>query len=201
VLAALTVGGCTIGGADDDEPSGDAAPVTSGPDDTAGTTGPDEGETPDGPSPEELSADLLASSAQTPKPLGSVTSVVPPVDVETTLEVLEVRPVEGATFVVLRLTALGEAYNVGPTTFADGRFGTQNFVRDIYLDDVAGGTRYLPLQFEDYRAACICPYKPLELGPEPQVVTALFPPLPDGTSTVDLSLGGTDLVLTGLPVG
>ena len=201
VLAALTVGGCTIGGADDGEPSGDAAPVTPGPDDTAGTTGPDEEETPDGPSPDELSADLLASSAQTPKPLGSVTSVVPPVDVETTLEVLEVRPVEGATFVVLRLTALGEAHNVGPTTFADGRFGTQNFVRDIYLDDVAGGTRYLPLQFEDYRAACICPYKPLELGPEPQVVTALFPPLPDGTSTVDLSLGGTDLVLTGLPVG
>jgi len=128
-------------------------------------------------------------------------AVLPPNDIETTLEVLEIRPVDGATYVVLRLTAPDEAYNVGPTDFADGRFGTRNLVRDIYLDDAAGGTRYLPLQFEDYRAACVCPYKPLELGPQPQVVTAVFPALPDGTSTVDVRLASTDLAVTGLPVG
>ena len=200
-LTALGVGGCTIGGGGPDEPSGEAASPSDGTSGTGGTDEPEREQTPDGPSPQELSADLLAASAQSPQPLGSVTAVIPPVQVETTMEVLEIRPVEGATFVVLRLTAPGEAFNVGPTTFADGRFGTQNFVRDIYLDDVAGGARYLPLQFQDYRDACVCPYKPLELGPEAQVVTALFPALPDGTTTVDLSLGGTELVLTGLPVG
>ena len=91
---------------------------------------------------------------------------------------------------------------MGPTTFADGRFGTQNFVRDIYLDDVAGGTRYLPLQFEDYRAACVCPYKPLERrAGAPGRAPPCSPPLPEGTTTVDLRLASTELALTGLPVG
>ncbi len=196
--AALAVSGCTVGGADPEEPTGDAAPPVTTSDEAPAPT---EEDTPDGPTPEEISAGLLAAAAQEEEPLGSVSAPVPPQDVATTLDVLEVRRVEDGTFVRLRLTAPDGAYNVGPTTFASGRFGTQYFVRDMYLDDVAGGTRFLPLQFEDSRAACVCPYKPLEVGPEPQVVNALFPALPEGTTTVDLSLAGTDLRLTGLPVG
>lgn len=143
---------------------------------------------------------MLEAASQQPAPLGTTTGPVGTEDGETTMDVLEIRPVEGATFVVLRLSTSGDAYQVGPNDFAADRFGTQNFVRDIYLDDVAGGIRYLPLQFEDYRAACVCPYKPLEIGPDPHVVHALFPALPDGTMTVDLSLAG-ELVLTALPVG
>ena len=66
---------------------------------------------------------------------------------------------------------------------------------------MADGARYLPLHCEDYRKACLCPCKPFELGPKPQVVTALYPALPDGTSTVDVRLASTDLALTGLSVG
>jgi len=197
VVTALLVGGCTVGGDGPDEQTTNAAPPTADP---VASGSPEPEGAPEGPSPEELSADLLAAT-QGPQPLGAVTVVLPPNDIKTTLEVLEIRPVDGATFVELRLTAPDKAYNVGLTTFADGRFGTLSFVRDIYLDDVAGGTRYLPLQFEDYRKACVCPYKPLELGPKPQVVTAVFPALPDGTSTVDVRLASTDLALTGLPVG
>lgn len=200
--AALVVSGCTVGGAEPVEPTGDAAPpVTDGSSDDGPSARPSPEETPEGDSPEEISADLLSADLQEPEPLGSVSATVPPQDIETTMEVLEVRRVDDGTFVRLRFTAPSQTYNVGPTTFASDRFGTLSFVRDMYLDDPAGGTRYLPLQFEDFRAACVCPYKPMEIGPEPQVVSALFPDLPEGTTTVDLNLAGTDLTLTGLPVG
>lgn len=194
-LASLVLAGCTVGG-EPPAPTEDAAPPAS-----VGSKDPTPSDTPDGPTPEELSEDLLAAAAVQPEPLGSVTAVVPPQDVETTMEVLEVRAVDGATHVVLRLSAPGGTFNVGLNTFAEGRFGSQSFVRDVYLDDVDGGTRYLPFQFQDSREACVCPYKPLELGTEPQVVTALFPALPEGTATVDVRLASTDLVLPGLPVG
>lgn len=45
-----------------------------------------------------------------------------------------------------------------------------------------------------------CPYFPMEVGPEPQVLTAVYPALPAGTTTVDLRLNDTDVVVTGLPV-
>lgn len=116
------------------------------------------------------------------------------------LDVLEVRAVTEGTLVRMRLSSPDGEYTSSPTTFASGRFGTQNFVRDVYLDDPAGGTRYLPLQFEDYRAACVCPYLPFVVGAEPQEVHALFPPLPPGTGPVVLRLAGTDLVVEGLAV-
>lgn len=195
--AAAVLASCTVSAAPDDEPDvtpSDGAPVTAG-------AAPSRAE-PSGPDAAELSARLLeaATDPADEQPVGSVTATVPPEDVETTVDVLEVRRLDGGTFVRLRIAAAGEPYNIGPRDFAEGRFGTQNFLREIYLDDVTAGTRYLPLQFEDYRTACVCPYKPLEVGPDAQVVTAVFPPLPEDTDTVTLRMGPSDLVVPDLPV-
>lgn len=201
LLAATTLlASCTVGGDDPDDAATDAAvaPVTSPP------SGPDTASarpSPEGPSPQELNDDILASAieAAEAEPLASVTGVVTPEDVETVLDVLEVRAVTEGTLVRMRLSSSSGEFNVGATTFAGDRFGTQSFVRDVYLDDTAGGTRYLPLQFQDYRAACICPYIPLGVGAVPQEVHALFPALPEG-ATVDLRLADSDLVVAGLTV-
>jgi hypothetical protein len=203
VLAAAAAGtaaalaSCTVSATPADDPSAtpsDSASVTE-----EAAPSPTE---PSGPDSAEISADLLAAATDPAdeQPIGTVTAVLAPEDVETTVDVLELRRVEGGTFLRLRIASTGETYNIGPRDFADGRFGTLNFLRELYLDDTAGGTRYLPLQFEDYRTACVCPYKPLEVGPDAQVVTAVFPPLPDGTDTVTLRMGPSDLVVEDVPV-
>lgn len=199
VLAAtVLLASCTIG-AEPDDAATDAGggPVTT----SEEPVEPSDPPSPEGPTPDELNADILAraETAAASEPIASVTGTATPQEVRTVLDVLEVRAVDDGTLVRMRLSSPDGDYNVAPTTFASGRFGTQSFVRDVYLDDTAGGTRYLPLQFEDYREACVCPYIPLDVGPEAQEVHALFPALPEGT-TVDLSLAGGSLAIEGLTV-
>jgi len=196
-LVSLALGACTMSADEPDEPAGDGAPATG----AAGAPEPDDEPSPEGVDPAELNDQVLAAAEGSAEPLGSVTGNVPPQNVQTVLDVLEVRPVDGATLVRMRLSTTGDTLLPTQETFSGVLLGTQWFVRDVYLDDTSGGTRYLPLQFTDYRDACICPYKAVQLGPEPQVVDALFPALPEGATTVDLSIAGTELVLAGLPVG
>lgn len=194
VAGLVVLAGCTGG-------SGDPGPTPGG----AGTGGgPSASSTPSQPvgdvTPEELSQQVLGRAAEDADPLGSTTGPVVNGQ-ETTLDVLDVHAFEGGTSVRFRLTAAAP-YQLGLVTFSDARFGTVEFVRDVHLDDPASGTRLLPLQFEDYRAACVCPYKPLELGPEPSVLTAVFPPLPEGADRVDVGLGGdSPLTVTDVPAG
>lgn len=202
VIGSLAWGGCTFEGSDPGPDPSDSSPVSAGESSTASDEpeNPPSSQPPVGDvSPDELSADLLASGQQSEAAVVSVSAVVEPTDVETTLDVLEVRRIEAGTLVRIRLTA-AEVYNIGPTTFAGDRFGTLNFIRDLYLDDPASGTRLLPLQFEDYREACVCPYKPLELGPEPTVVTAVFDVLPEAATSVSVSLADSGLIAADVPV-
>lgn len=195
---AVALAGCTVGTTDPEPSTGStrqAAPATDSVTEAAPSPTRDVGDV----SPEELSADVLAAAGADGPALGTGTVTVTPPGVTTTLDVLEVRPVDGATLVRLRLTA-EEEWTLSPTSFASDRFGTINFVRDVYLDDAASGTRLLPLQFDDHRPACVCPYKPLVLGSEPTVVTTLFDALPEGAASVDVRLAGSDLAVAGVPV-
>ncbi|MGL5817271.1 MAG: hypothetical protein ACRCY9_00650 [Phycicoccus sp.] len=123
-----------------------------------------------------------------------------PPGVEVTMEVLSVRRVTDGTVVALRLSAARDGLDVGPSTFAMTRVGAQSFIRDVLLTDEKASVRYRPLQFDDGRAACVCPYVPLALGRVPQVVHAVLPALPSGTTTVRVRLGDTRLDVGEVPV-
>jgi hypothetical protein len=159
---------------------------------------------PAGPSPEELSAQVLDAadaSASGATPLGSGTGTVASGE-DLTIDVLSIDRVDEATLVTMRVTAATTSV-IGPFDMNTARHSGQNFARALFLEDAAvTKTRYLPLQFADFRDdACICPYIPLEVGTEPQTLTALYPVLPPEVTTVSLRAGDSSLVVEGLPVG
>lgn len=196
VAAGLALPGCTIGsaGPSEDASSAAAEPVPSGSasgDGGAGTGG-------DGPSPEELSAEVLdAGEAWAQRePLASAT--VDSRDDVLTLDVLSLTRTDGATVADVRLGADRE-FVVDLDLFESGRFASVSFIRDLALDDTDGGVRYRPLSFNDGRAACLCPYLPLGLGPDPQTLVAVFPELPADVDTVDLRFSDV-VVVEDVPV-
>lgn len=191
LAAVLGLAGCT-----DDTPSD---PPTS----ESATSEAEETVTADGPTPEELSQLVHdAAEAQDGAPaLGSATGTLAGGQ-SLTVEVLAVERQEASTLVRMRWTS-PTMFDIGFSDFYDlRREGSNvNFARTLFLEDpTTAGLRWLPLLFEDYRSACTCPYFPLEVGPEPQVVTAVYPALPAGTTTVDLRVNRSGLVVTGLPV-
>lgn len=190
VVGMLALAGCT-----DDTPSDPPAPGDTSASETTAA--------PSGPSPEELSEEMLDAAdeaAQAPA-IGTVTGALTGSG-SLTVEVLAVQRLDDATFVKMRWSA-PEVINPGFLDFHDlRREGNESsFARTLFLEDpTTSGLRLLPLQFSDYRTACACPLFPIEVGPDPQVVTAVYPALPAPTTTVDLRLNETGLTVTGLPV-
>jgi hypothetical protein len=190
VAGMLALTGCT-----DDTPSD--PPASSSPSEEETTAAAE------GPSPQELSEEMLVAAdeaAQAPA-IGTATGALVGSG-SLTVEVLAVQRLDDATFVTMRWSA-PEPISPGFLDFHDlRREGNENnFARTLFLEDpTSSGLRLLPLQFSDYRTACTCPLFPIEVGPDPQVVTAVYPALPAGTTTVDLRLNTTDIVITGLAV-
>jgi hypothetical protein len=192
--ALLALTGCSLSVGDRDE-----EPATSGadasPDGRPGDGASHEpATTVDGPSPEELSAELLddAEAAAGRPAAGSVSGELG--GEPATMEVVEVRRTGGAVVAELRMTADEPGAEVSVAVFGSPRFASADFIRTLSLDDPVGGTRYLPLTFDDGRDACACPYLPLVLGPVPQTVYAAYPPLPETVTEVDVNLGGVLVV-------
>ena len=191
VLALGLLAGCT---GDKEEPPDDQ-------DTTSGSSG--ETTEPERPSPEELSEQVLEAadaSTQGATPLGSGTGTVVS-GTALTIDVLSIDRLDTATLVTMRVSSPATSV-IGPFDLSTARHASQNFAKAIFLEDATvTKTRYLPLQFADFRDdACVCPYIPLEVGAEPQTVTALYPALPAGVSTVSLRAGDSNLVIEGLPV-
>jgi hypothetical protein len=193
VLGASLLGGCGLLG--DDDPSADPGGSASG--GGSATSSP----TPSGPDPAELSEEVLAAAEaeQQAPALGSGTGTTAG-GTDLTIEVTAVERVSEGTLVTMRFSGTEGGNLGGPAGFGNERYETQNFARTLYLVDPAvTRTRYLPLQFEDYREGCLCPYFPLAVGAEPQTVTALYPPLPPEVSTIDV-VANDFLTVSGLPV-
>ncbi|MGL5818191.1 MAG: hypothetical protein ACRCYR_11545 [Phycicoccus sp.] len=173
LVAAALLSGCSF--TPDEEPG----PTRSGA--TASSS-------PTGKTPEQLSAEVLeaaATAAEEARPIGSASGKTRG-GTTLTLDVLSIEPVAAGTLVTMRFSGKGSGL-AGPAGFADERYDAMSFARTLYLADrTVTKSRYLPLQFEDYREACTCPMFPMELGAEPQTVTALYPPLPDGVTRVDV---------------
>jgi hypothetical protein len=188
LAAALALGGCSVT-SDDEQP---------GPD---GAASPTRSAAADRRTPEQLSAQVLDAAEQAvagAKPIGSATGETRG-GTTLTIDVLSVDPVTDGTLVTMRFSGDGSGL-AGPAGFADKRYNTQEFARTLALvDRTVTKSRYLPLQFDDYREACTCPVLQMELGAEPQTVTALYPPLPEGVTTVDL-VANDIVTVEGLPV-
>ncbi|MCY7394720.1 MAG: hypothetical protein LH468_00990 [Nocardioides sp.] len=194
VLGATLLAGCGMFGTGDPDPSGTG---TDGGTSTGTTTAE-----PQGPTPEELSEQVLAAAGEGERApaIGTGTGTTAG-QAELTIEVTAVERIAAGTLVRMRFSGTPGDNIGGPADFGTPKYQTLYFARSLYLIDPAvTKTRYLPLQFEDYREACTCPHSPLELGSEPQTVTAIYPPLPETVTTVDLVANGF-LTVAGLPVG
>lgn len=189
LVAAGTLAGCS-GTPDDEKPGPTASSASSSP-------------TPSGRTPEQLSAEVLAaaaSEAEAARPIGSASGETKG-RTRLTIDVLAIEPVSAGTLVTMRFSGEGAAGLAGPAGFADERYGAQSFARTLALvDRTVTKSRYLPLQFDDYREACACPALAMKIGAQGQTVTALYPPLPQGVATVDLEANDI-LTVEGLPVG
>lgn len=184
LVATLVLSGCTSGDDTDDAPDGG--------DDTASQAS-------QGPSPQELSEQVLDQS-QRQQDAPAVATGGGVFSNETQLDVEVVSLERTATGVLLTARLSGGDRNLGPAELRSARNDGVNFARDVHLvDEAVTASRYLPLQFDDYRQACVCPYVPLRLGAETQTVTALYPPLPDEVATVDLVFND-EVTVPGVPV-
>lgn len=191
-LAGTLLAGCGLFGTGDPDPD----PTGSG----GGGTGT-ESPAPEGPSPEELAGEVFAAAEQVEQaPAIGTGSGTTAGQTQLTIDVTAVERTEDATLVRMRFSGTGTGLG-GPSGFGTSKYATITFANTLYLvDPTVTATRYLPLQFTDYREACLCPHFPLELGTDAQSVTAVYPPLPDTVTTVDL-VASDFLTVTGLPVG
>lgn len=162
---AIALTGCTFTGVED------VAPTPS--------------ESTDAPTPAELSQQIFddASAQEEAEVIGTGTGTSPG-QAEVTIDVIAVERLADATLVRMRFSG-SEGAVLGPADFGVGE--GQSFARTLYLvDSEVTESRYAALRFTDYRNACACPYFPLELGAEPQTVTAVYPPLDAAVTSVDI---------------
>jgi len=154
------------------------------PGDDRSSAGADEGA---GPSPEELSQQVLDAAAARAVSEPVATQTIDSDGAQLTLGLVAVTRTLDGTLAEFRLSSATDGVPAGIGLFEEDALGTVSFIRGVFLEDTGAGVRYRPLVYEDERSGvgCVCPYKPLTLGPEPQTVYALFPPLPEGVTAVD----------------
>lgn len=198
LLAALALGGCSVQtpGARDDDSTTDAAAPSS----EASPGGDDGGG--DELTTEEISARLLddGEALAAIEPLGTTAATleVSPQPTEVTLEVLEVRAGPTGTLVTMQVTA-AETVGVGLSTFITGEIGNTEYPTDMDLVDPTTQERLQPITAAEGGQWCQCSFLPRSIGPVPARISAGFPALDPGTTTVDLRLG-TFPVVEDLPV-
>ncbi len=191
-LSTLVLSGCGLFGTGDPDPTG------SGTDSGEGTATGEAG--PGGPTPEELSLEVLDQARAQEEAPAIGTGSADITGTQVTIDVVSVLRADDATTVTMRISG-SEGVSLGVGEFRSIMYRGLNSARTLYLvDPTVSMTRYLPLQFDDYREMCVCPVFPLELGTAAQTVTAVYPPLPAETTAVDLVLNDTSLSITGLPV-
>ncbi len=201
-VAVVVTSGCTLSTVDDDAPPTSASQTTGDTPSSIATA--TDRTTPEGLEPEELAAQVFAAGDATAEvaPIGSVTAPVADLENRTaTFDVVRVARIEGATLVEMRLSVDGDPVTVIPGDLDSGIKRVQSFLRDVLMEDArVSATRYRPLQFTDYRDACLCPHIPVELGTETTTLFAVFPELPPAVQTVTITLGDSPLTIADLPV-
>ncbi|WP_380164471.1 hypothetical protein [Jannaschia sp. R86511] len=213
VAATLTLGGCTLSGSDPDPtPPTEGEAVGSEQPSTAPSADP----TPQGPTPEQISADLLEQAAAEPgQAVGSQTVEVldnanNPVPV--TVEVVSLERTRDATHLLLRLSSTESVGSLDQSAFSDRGTPNREFFDRFGLEDTENGVRHYPLSWLRPSASesappdgppnsCLCPYRgqSFTLSQTPLLMDVLYGPLPEDVTTVDLVAPG-DLSIPGLTI-
>lgn len=211
---ALLLGGCTLS-AGQAEPSG--SPEAGGPPPVSATSSdPTQDESPSGPTPEELSSELLEqAAAPPPAPVGSQTVAVDAVGgattVPVTIDVLAVQRTRDATKVTIQMSSDDLVEGLRNTALNDAVGSNTTFFDRFALQDDQNGLKHYALswlrpELDDADPtgppnSCICPYRgaTFVLSPEPIVMDALFGPLPEDVATVSF-VGPDGVLIPDLPV-
>lgn len=177
LAAALLLTGCT---SDDDVPAGAADPTTSAT--ATATSDPSSGDV----TSQDLSEQVLDAAVAAGERAPVASQTVDSKGEQLTVDVVEIRRTRDGVLAEFRLSSPAPDVTVGPSRFEEDRLGSIYAVTGVFLEDPAAGVRYRPLRYDDERRGveCVCPIRPLKLGPEPQAVYALFPPMPPEVSTV-----------------
>lgn len=195
LLAVLLVAGCTSDepAPGDENPSGTSAGT--GGTEPGGDAAPGDDAEPGGQSAEDLTGELLdAETDEEPlaSVVGSVTGTAGPVDV--TADVLAVEASGSGTRLRWRLrSSSGEPVEVeGFSLAAPPYFDT----RAIALADAEGNQLLLPYTYQrtgtdlEARTSCLCSTMPDAVGEVGEDLEALFPPLGEQTTSVDVVIPG-----------
>lgn len=214
MAVALLVGGCTLSGSDPEPtPATDAAGSSPS---VEPSTRPSPQDAPDGPTPEEISADLLAlAAAAPPAPVASQTleiEVSGGEAAQVTVDVLELRRTRDATLLRFQLSSAEPVGLPEYGTFSDRGSPNREFLDRLNLLDAASGVRHYPLSWlragtddpappDGPPNSCVCPNlgQSFQLSPTPMAVDVLYGPLPDDVTTVALEAPG-ELSIPALPV-
>ncbi|MEJ5913013.1 hypothetical protein [Pseudokineococcus sp. 1T1Z-3] len=219
LAGALVLGGCT--GEQDpgagQSPRGDGAA-------TQDETTPSPSPSVSGPGTAELADAVFAQAAaeaDTSTPLGAGTIEVvgltggDPNPV--TVEILSIERRPSTTLVTLAMSSTEAG-----TSMENGTFDLRSnaaFISTFGLEDRSSGLRYLPLTWHRLRTeaietgeegprlraednSCVCAYRGsnFRLGPDPIVMSSLYPPLPEDLRSVTFTAPG-GLEISDLPVG
>lgn len=199
-LLALT--GCTLSADPDTDPSAADTPTVS-----ADTPGPDEPDTspteqrsqsPSGPEPDEIAADILDAAIADLDTEPVATQTLESDGEQITVEVMSVERTPDGTLLEMRMSSTGTDVTINSRFTENLRTGRGLAFPFIYLTD--DSTRYLPWEWIDAaRASCLCPGITMFLGEDPLTTHTYFPPLAPETTTVDVEVLGAFL-LEDIPV-
>lgn len=132
--------------------------------------------------------------------LGSAEGAVPDRygDHPAVVEVTAVRATDRTTVVWFTLRNVEDGSASLPLEAFNTRSPLTMDVRDVALVDVASGVRYQPYLGvsvqDDTKSFCTCAHAPKQITTKGQLLSATFPAIPEGTTTVALELAGFPLI-------
>lgn len=181
LLAVVTLGACT-GDDPENSPGGTASP--------SAPSGSGEG-TASGSTQEQLDA-FLARPAATPVASADGTLVAGDTPEEVTYDVLALQATADSTFLTWRITPKDGSMNIAGTVKVGERRTT--LLPEVSLLDAKAEARLFPFTWDDLkdkrRAGCACSDLPSSTDAKGTELSALYPPLTEGTTSVKLEIPG-----------
>ena len=176
------------------------------PDPGPATPSAEETEAADGWTREDLTAAVFEGDIGTSQVLGTAEGQVvgPSSAFPASVEVTEVHAGSSSTLVRFTLRNVDDSDPLLPLEGFNARTPLTRDVRDIALVDAAANVRLqpflaVPQSGERNESFCTCAAAPLQMSQEGQLLSATFPPLDAGTTTVSLELPNFS-VIEDLPV-
>ncbi len=149
---------------------------------------------------EEVERAVLEGDIGTSSVLATVTGALVdgPRSIPAEVEVTEVAADEASTLVRFTLRGVDDSSPTLPLTFFNQLRPLADDIRDVAIVDAGAGLRLLPFvgvsQVNADKTLCSCSGSPARMSQVGQPLSATFPPLDAGTTTISLELPGFPVV-------